>query len=744
MMMSSQTAVKHRMLRVCLAMGLGLLGAGSAWSAGPIFWDWPADRPFAEMQLEGAALDQQGNLVAGLAGTSAGPRGPEVFWRVIADGRGGYFTGTGHGGEIHHTDKGGQSRLVTTLEGTEVFSLMVLEGGDLLAGCGPEGQLYRIDTQGEATLLDSVSGGYVWSMCAEPGGRSVWLAAGSPAAVFRFDLDSATLEPVVELPAQNALDVAFDGQGHLLVATQGPGLVYRLDPGHPENLRLLFETPQDEARQFITGPEGKMFVLALDTEGSSPPQGGVPPSAGQPAPPPSLLSLMVEGNGPEIPRAALFRLEDDGLLLPWWTGDVDLMIAAWSEHWGWLGGGPLADEATGAVLYGLTPPAGSHPVAGWAGGDILDILVGAPGGKKESLIVGQAHPGGVTILGPRGEAPRHAVSPALDGGFPVRWGNLNWTVEGQGGSLKWSVRTGNRAEPDDSWTHWTDSWTEQGRAIPLKASRFLQWRVEFPDKDGTQPLRLTSVSVSAWQDNRPPAITSFTQEFLKDIHLGMMNNHNDNITQTFRSGLQAEFSRNSTADRRAGPDRAAVGRSVRVFTWDGFDPNGDRVVYDLEYRRDGDEAWRAILSGRGELLGSWDTSDVPDGPYRLRLTASDRLDNPEHLTEVSHREFGPVQVDNTGPEISGLKVQAVAGGFQLDFKAADEAGVLSAARLLLPDGQFERLDPIDGICDSPSEKFSTTITWPRAGRDMGPEPWRLRVEVWDIGGNTAVAEGEVR
>ena len=69
--------------------------------------------------------------------------------------------------------------MVARLAGTEVFSLLVLEGGDLLAGCGPEGQLYRIDKDGQATLLDSVPGGYIWAMAPDPRGDVVWLAAGT-------------------------------------------------------------------------------------------------------------------------------------------------------------------------------------------------------------------------------------------------------------------------------------------------------------------------------------------------------------------------------------------------------------------------------------------------------------------------------------------------------------------------------------------------------------------------------------
>jgi hypothetical protein len=712
-------------------------------AAGPVFWDWPADRAFSEMQLEGAAINRDGLLVAGLSSRTVGPVGPEVFWRIISDGKGGYFTGTGHGGEIHHTTAADKSRLVVRLEGTEVFSLLVLEGGDLLAGCGPEGQLYRIDKDGQATLLDSVPGGYIWAMAQDQQDDVVWLAAGSPAAVFRLDLDSGSLENAVDLPAQNALDLVFDDQGRLLVSTQGPGLIYRLDPGRPLELRLLLETAQDEARQFITGPEGHLYVLALNTDGAGQPGGSLQQGAVQSATPPTLLSLMIEGNGSEIPRAALYRIEDDGLVVPWWSGEVDLMIAAWSPRWGWLGGGPLAEDSGRTILHGLTIPSGSHPLAGWIGGDVLDILVAEGASDEESIIVCQAHPGSVTALSGQGKSPRHAVSPPLDGGMPVTGGRLKWQTDGGKGKLQWSVRGGNRSEPDDSWSDWSDTWTGQNQVLPLEPSRFLQWRVEFPATDSDNPLGLTSVSVSAWQDNLPPLVTTFTREYLDEIHLGMMNNHNDNITQTFRSGLKAEFSQGSTADHLAGPERSAVGRTVRVFTWGGTDPNGDRVVWELAYRRSQDQAWREILTGRPELMGSWDTSEVPDGQYYLRLTASDMPDNPGHLAEKTSRVIGPVNVDNTGPEISSFKVAAHPDGVLVSLTAKDSSGVLAGARLRLPDGTTERLDPADGICDSPTEKFSATIVWPRSDLDAGTRPWRFRVEIRDLGGNTTVAEGEV-
>ena len=49
--------------------------------------------------------------------------------------------------------------------------------------------------------------------------------------------------------------------------------------------------------------------------------------------------MLLGGNGEEtVPRSALYRIEPDGLVLPVWTGDQDLMITAWSSEYGWLAG----------------------------------------------------------------------------------------------------------------------------------------------------------------------------------------------------------------------------------------------------------------------------------------------------------------------------------------------------------------------------------------------------------------------
>ena len=62
----------------------------------------------------------------------------------------------------------------------------------------------------QPTLVGQVPGGYAWDLARGADG-TVYVAAGSPAAVYRLQGDEVEL--VVELPASNALDLAVRARG---------------------------------------------------------------------------------------------------------------------------------------------------------------------------------------------------------------------------------------------------------------------------------------------------------------------------------------------------------------------------------------------------------------------------------------------------------------------------------------------------------------------------------------------------
>jgi hypothetical protein len=752
------TGGRCRALWSLVMPALVLAGALPAAAAGPKFWDWPERLSFAEVVCSGAGLDTLGGLTAGPVVAVHAVSGPEVVWRVVADGRGGWYLGTGHAGEIHQVAADGTARLVARLESTEVFSLAVLPGGDLLAGGGPDGRLSRVTAAGEVTEAGRIDGSYIWALAVAEEAGVVWLATGAPAAVYRYQWRQNKLEKIASLPAQNAMDLALDRQGRLLVVTQGPGLVYRLATGGDATPRLLGEIAQDEARRLLRGPGGAFHVLGLASGADA--MTSTPKGDGGSEATTAVMPTVESGSGssPSAPAAALYRLRADDELERIWAGDRELMTAAWSARWGWLGAGalgagpnggaetgagPTAGEDTRAVVQRLTGAWGTLPLASWPGGDVLDMVsTGLDGG----FVLAQAHPAAV-VVGAAGAERGEAVSPPLDGGLAVAWGRLRWEGVAGEGSPRWSVRGGRRALPDETWTEWSAAWTEADHALDLKDCRYLQWRVELPAPRADAPAwRVTGVSVSARQPNLPPVIEEFRWEQLRGVKLGGLL-AGQSLVHEYRSGLRAEFTQQDPPEEGwTEMERSDPGRAVRVVTWRAVDPNGDRLEFRLEYRREGDPSWRPATAPGGMpealtgTLGSWDTSALPDGRYALRLVASDQPDNPGATAAEAERTLGPVTVDNLPPQLAGVEAQAVAGGLTVRLRATDASGPLAGARLILPDGKAERLEPRDGICDSASESFEMVVPWPRAPRPEGARPWRLRVEVRDLAGNVAGAE----
>ncbi|MFH1844734.1 MAG: hypothetical protein ABIF77_16180 [bacterium] len=728
---------RHAVATALLGFVVAVLGAGPTpvLASGPVFWDYPESIDFDEFELEGVARDVYGRLIAGLVPTEVLAGECEVVWQTIPDGDGGLYAGTGHSGEIWHQPRNGEAELLVTLPEPEIFCLLKV-GDFLYAGGGPDGLLYRIDRSGEAEIWADLPEGYIWAM--DVGSKQqLYLATGAPAAVYVVD-GRHEVKLLTRLAAANALDLVRDENGALLVATQGPGLLYRIDPHRPKFPEILFETTQEEIRQFAAGPAGQWFFLAVSRQDDL-----------------GDISLSVQtlngggahnggGNGQDaVPEpAALYRLDPDGLVSQVWSDETNLLAVAYSRNWGWLGAGMIDRAQDQAALLVLTEPAGSRTIATWEAGDVLDIVVEETGGGHESVIACLAHPGRVVRLEEESEGSVTAISPPLDGGAAIRWRRLRWEGSPRAaGNLEFSVRSGARSTPDETWSEWSESWRDQDHALDVSPSRFLQWRVLFKGKH--PECALAAVTVSGVEPNRPPVIYEFVLEPAGEISLGGLMSHEENVTETFRSGLKAEYNLTSRKDTRADLFKAEPTRPLRTFMWLAHDPNDDRLQYQLEYQRIGEQTWRPVSTASHEMVGSWDTATVPDGTYVVRLTASDRPDNPRATALTTSKIGAPLQVDNSPPRISNFSVKRTVDGIRIEFKVADTISPLGEAWLELPNGDTERLDPRDGVCDSQEEQFAAEVVYPGETKPAPPEPWRVRVVVSDRLGNVVAEEGEL-
>ncbi len=720
-----------------LILGMGLLAqVGVVTAAGPVYWDMPGGLPFAECRLDGVRITADGYLAPGLARKSTAPVDAGVIWVTVGDGQGGFFLGTGHEGRILKQDSAGKISPWADLDCDEVLSLLALPGGGVVAGCEPDGQVFLLDAEGTITKVGEVPGGYVWSMARDDNGL-VYLATGNPAGVSVLDPLEVSMHEILSLPVKNALDVIFDATGNLLVATQGPGLVYSLDPEDPlATLDVVLEAAQDEISGFVRGPQGDICALAL---GDSPQASGTmaTPETSPERPARHHPTIMSPGKrqnsqSPQPPTMIYnLELEDGPRIL--WAGDLDLMSVAYLEGWGWIGGGLQGDGNQLTVLSRLVPPGDMEMLTSWQGGDIISI---EPGSVSGSLRVVQANPSQIDVIGPGEKGPQEALGPILDAGHKVTWGRLLWTGNTTETGIRWSVRTGNRETVDGTWSDWSSTWGNNDHKLVVPATRYMQWRADFSHSKPGTAVGLVSVTVSAWGNNRAPSITKFRLEGLQSVRSGGLMVQRSNLTRTFTSGLKAEFNRQDVIQRPQPAERAKLGNSVRVFSWVGSDPDRDRLQYELACRQRGTSTWMPVATGDDPGLAAWETAVVPDGIYDVRLTLDDILDNPSPDNLVSERVYGPVVIDNTPPVIRKLKVKLAHGALALAFGVEDAVSPLAGAFLVWPNGERIRLDPQDHVCDSQKENF---VVAPKLPAEDDLPQW-VQVEVLDVAGNLVTAK----
>jgi len=704
-----------------------LIGAGVAAAAGPVFWDSPERIAFTDGEFEGAGLDLDGSLVAGLAADVVLADSSLVLWTAAAGGDGTVWAGSGHEGRVWRIDKKGAATLLAELPAEEVFTLLP-DGDDLLAGCGPGGQVFRIAPDGEFELVGTVPGGYAWDLERAPDG-TIYVATGSPAGVYELTDDG--LDQVVELPASNALDLGIRDDGTLLVAAQGPGRVFHVLPDD-SRWALVLAMEQDEGRQVLRGPDGWYALGYQANEGHGNGNGG-DLGLGMGMDP---FDLMVTADADVKPvRSALYRL-DESISHRVWSSELLLTCVVWSDDHGWLGAG-ARESGLPSQLFALEAPNAQRLLASWEGGDVLHLLVLPGRSGPDELIAAQAHPGQVARLRVPKKAEAMALSPPLDGHLTIRWGRLTWRGAAGGSEPRFSVRTGMSPQPDESW----GAWVELGRGRDLDlgdvpASRCLQWRVTLPSGS-----RVDAVTVSGIEPNLPPGITHFELQPDGEMYLGGMMQGPDNATQQFANGMQVEYNTQSRDNRRLDRDRAATLRPLRALTWHASDPNEDHLVFQLFQRAQGESAWLPVGKPTRDQVRTWDTGDLADGWYDLRLLASDRLDNPAGQDRTGERVLREVPVDNTPPELKNWQVEHHRDGFSLQFEAADSFGLLAGAEVQLPDGRWQRLDPSDGVCDSKREDFEATVVYPQSWAPVVARPWVVRVRVWDRQGNVSQASG---
>ena len=702
-----------KVLAAALLLG-GSLGALPAEGTAVRIFQTQSQAGFLAGTLEGVSVDSLGRM-------ELAPRAERVtslsepFLLSAAVHPDGWVVGTGNAGKVLKIDRKGAITELFAADEPEVFAVWADPDGTVFAGTSPNGKVYRIPKGGTAEVFFAPGEVYIWSLNRAKDG-SLLVATGTQGKIFRvsardkgevlFDSDDTHVRAVEVLP-----------DGDVLIGTAGEGLILRI--GRDGQTRTLYDAEEPEVVSLITAPDGTTYAGVVASEASlvdlAKPQ---PAAQGKPGEP--QVSVAVEGEaapsgsaasgtrreGASGPRSQVLSLSPAGVVESLWSfSDETVYDLLWHDGRLWVATGlegKLYSWADAQML--LEKDVDERQV--------VTLLPGEPGPA-----FGTTNAAAFYRVTEGTEKTGTYTSAALDAGQAARFGSFRWRGESpRGGAVRFSFRSGVSAEPDRTWSSWTEP--REGSEISLDAlprGRYVQWRAELTAGNGESP-RLYSAELSYRQENLSPKIATLSALDPGQILVPANFNPSNQVFEPANPNREGIFTTLTPAsgDDGGGRTKPLWKKGFQTLRWSASDPNNDSLLYALSFRPvspDGSAQgdWLQVAEDLREDYYSFDATALPDGVYRFRLTASDRPSNEPEATLVSERVSDPVVIDHTPPSLVRTEedkangTNGTNGGRMLRVTIRDASSPMREAVYSVNAGEWKPVRPADGLIDGRTE-----------------------------------------
>ncbi|MGH7741101.1 MAG: hypothetical protein ACRENS_03675 [Candidatus Eiseniibacteriota bacterium] len=676
-------------------------------------------------QAQDLALSQSRGVLVGSDGVlRLGPRtevwaaeSTDVVWSIAPLSDGSVALG-GEDGRIERWTASGGLKPWVQLPVGQVLSLAA-DGGALLAGTAPDGVIYRVGAKGDTSVLARTGERYVWGLAS--GGRGVWYAAtGTRGRLYRIEDGKARL--VLDSDESNLVSILADGHGGVYLGGDSKGRVIHVSANG--TARTMFDAPEEEIRALAIGADGALYAAALNSSAVEAGSSGTVTLAtalGGPASRPDPEDDDPRRMQPSLQRTqtgrvTLYRIVPDSTVTTWWSCGESALFALLAD-----GRDVLAATGNRAGLYRVTGAEDAGAAFLPPQGQLTSLI--SQGG---AIFAAASNPAALWRLGPASADRGELLSPPFDAKRLARFGHARW--RGEGGKIGLAVRSGNSPTPDTTWSAWSggDAGAE-GIAIQAPVGRFAQWKVSLAKSD----QRVTSVEVSWREVNQPPHIDALdVAPQGVGFREGELQPRSEPVTQVLPDGRKAEYS--STPPKTARDLRALPmwARGLRTIHWKVSDPNGDDLLFKLERRAEGANDWILMTDKADDNAFTWDTNSLPDGRYRLRLTATDAPSNAvgEELTAVE--VTAAFLIDNTPPRVTSLSAVGEHGAVRVEAEAEDEGGILSEIDVAIDEEDWRPVTPDGGLTDTPHAKLHAWLP------NIAPGEHTIGVRAVDLAGNS--------
>jgi sugar lactone lactonase YvrE len=697
-------------MRRFLTLTSAFLFAANAFAVQPQFWRLTAAEEFLAGELEGFAVTSRGELRAAPAMQKvASFTDPFVLSQTTAP-NGDRFFGTGNDGKVYRL-RGDELKLIYTAPEPEVYAVAFANGA-LLAGTSPNGKIYRIDPEtGKETVWFDPKQAYIWEL--EPSGTDVLVATGVEGKLFRVN---AKGEGVVLYDSADThiRTIAARKDGSVLAGASGKGRIYQI--ARDGSAIALFDSPLNEVSSIYIDPSGVAWAAAASNvlPSAAPAKTQTKPAGQQQQQQQSGSASSGEtkkegeatvevsfsfDDGSATAAAAqsgaseVYRIDADGFVDTVRKFEREMIYA-------------VSGGNDGAVLLATGPNGRVYELKGSEValiGAVPEKQIVSISGSGNSTLITTTNSGAVYRMESRPSATAEFRSAAKDVERFSRFGH--YRIEGRNlaqGTVAVSFRSGNTRTPDTTWSNWSSAQTALEGNISTPPARYIQWKLTMPKP--TSDAAVDGVTVAFMNRNVAPTIEAIA---VQDPAVIFVSNAYPSAPQVVEATNPDEYGIFTSLDNPrertgADPGKRMFRKGFRTVTWRATDDNGDSLRYSVAFRAKGSGNWLRLRDNIEETQINFDTSQLPDGLYELRLTATDTTDNPDAaLTDT--KDGVEFQVDNTVPKI------AVANeGNDVVVRITDDLSPVGRVEYSADAEKWIRLTPVDGIADSRSETFRLT------------------------------------
>ena len=691
---------------------------------------------------QGVAISGDGALRPGYTFSTVTQLGSADLWAAASDGQGNAYLATGSPAQVVRVSPDGKQTVLFTTKDLSVQSLVMGPDGMLYAATLPSGKVFRLDPHAAKTVDANDAAvvfnaadtpekpKYIWAMAFDRQGR-LYLGCGGPGIIYRIDSPSkpgAKADFFYLSDEPNIRSLLFAPNDDLLAGSDGTGLVYRL---HPDGKgAVMYEADKREITALALGPQGQLYVAAVGEKGrvnTLPPlpAGG---TGGQLITGSITVTVVQPGSTQAVSNNAAIPDGSEVDLVPADPGQAPRRI--WAAHddvayaLHWTPAGLLVGTGNRGHVYRLHDDGSFEDVAHADAGQVIAFEPAANG----ALYVAAANTARLLRMPLTEPADATLLSDVFDAAEPSQWGRAE--VTGSGYTL--AVRTGNLDNPLRGWSDWKQV-TPEDAALGQPEARFAQWRLTLKP-GGT----VSSIGLNYLPANVAPVVDEILVAPGTRVNpAAVLPSYPQQTTLNFAS--QGGAAVNLDANSPAAPLSAIRDKSAITLRWAAHDDNGDDLTFAVYYRGSGDKDWRLLKKDLTDRFLSFDADLLPDGPYRLRVVASDAPSQPRGEALTGERISDLFLVDTATPQISGLTAVRSGNGLHVTASATDGHIPIAHAEYSVDAGPWQYVEPVGHLSDALHEQYDFTAPLPATDT---ASPHIVTLRVFDRYENAASSEAQ--